>query len=213
MENRTPQRDKAVRTRQRLLEATLAQTAACGYHNITVDKIAAAAGVSTGSAYRYFRNKKEMLHAALAYYYENIQEFSGTPDSSLRSFSSPEDMLAYVLGQFYGLHRKYYALHEELESLRHIDPDVRDAYHRILLDAVDTLVQKCPPAYAGLPALRERIYLGIQLLESFAHTQLETSLCSQFDMESMQTLCLRIAVELLTPPHQTGSDTAVSCSH
>ena len=55
MENRTPQRDKAVRTRQRLLEATLAQTAACGYHNITVDKIAAAAGVSTGSAYRYFR--------------------------------------------------------------------------------------------------------------------------------------------------------------
>ena len=154
MENRTPQRDKAVRTRQRLLEATLAQTAACGYHNITVDKIAAAAGVSTGSAYRYFRNKKEMLLAALAYYYENIQEFSGTPDSSLRSFSSPEDMLAYVLGQFYGLHRKYYALHEELESLRHIDPDVRDAYHRILLDAVDTLVQKCPPAYAGLPALR-----------------------------------------------------------
>lgn len=90
---------------------------------------------------------------------------------------------------------------------------VRDAYHRILLDAVDTLVQKCPPAYTGLPALRERIYLGIQLLESFAHTQLETSLCSQFDMESMQTLCLRIAVELLTPPHQTGSDTAVSCSH
>lgn len=55
------------------------------------------------------------------------------------------------------------------------------------------------PAYAGLPALRERIYLGIQLLESFAHTQLATSLCSQFDMESMQTLCLRIAVELLTP--------------
>ena len=105
MENRTPQRDKAVRTRQRLLEATLAQTAACGYHNITVDKIAAAAGVSTGSAYRYFRNKKEMLLAALAYHYENIQDFFGTPDSSLRSFSSPEDMLAYVLGQFYGLHR------------------------------------------------------------------------------------------------------------
>lgn len=71
---------------------------------------------STGSAYRYFRNKKEMLLATLAYYYENIQEFSGTPDSSLRSFSSPEDMLAYVLGQFYGLHRKYYALHEELET-------------------------------------------------------------------------------------------------
>ena len=88
-----------------------------------------------------------------------------------------------------------------------------DAYQRILRDAVDTLEQKLSHAYAGLPELRERLYLGIQLLESFAHTRLETSLCSQFDMESMQTLCLRIAVELLTPPHQTGSDTAVSCSH
>lgn len=213
MENRTPQRDKAVRTRQRLLEATLAQTAACGYHNITVDKIAAAAGVSTGSAYRYFRNKKEMLLAALAYHYENIQDFFGTP-----GFQPPLLFLArgHACLRAWAVlwpAPEYYALHEELESLRHIDPDVRDAYHRILLDAVDTLVQKCPPAYAGLPTLRERIYLGIQLLESFAHTQLETSLCSQFDMESMQTLCLRIAVELLTPPHQTGSDTAVSCSH
>ena len=103
----------------------------------------------SGSVYRkclpLFRNKKEMLLAALAYHYENCQKCSGTPDSSLRSFSSPEYMLAYVLRQFYGLHRKYYALHEELESLRHIDPDVRDAYHRILLDAVNTLVQKCPP--------------------------------------------------------------------
>ena len=145
MENRTPQRDKAVRTRQRLLEATLAQTAACGYHNITVDKIAAAAGVSTGSAYRYFRNKKEMLLAALAYHYENIQDFFGTLDSSLRSFSSPEDMLCLRAWAVLWPAPEYYALHEELESLRHIDPDVRDAYHRILLDAVDTLVQKCPP--------------------------------------------------------------------
>lgn len=123
MENRTPQRDKAVRTRQRLLEATLAQTAACGYHNITVDKIAAAAGVSTGSAYRYFRNKKEMLLAALAYHYENIQDFFGTPDSSLRSFSSPEDHACLRAWAVLWPAPEYYALHEELESLRHIDPD------------------------------------------------------------------------------------------
>lgn len=99
MENRTPQRDKAVRTRQRLLEATLAQTAACGYHNITVDKIAAAAGVSTGSAYRYFRNKKEMLLAALAYHYENIQDFFGiTGFQPPLPFPRQRTMLAYVAG-------------------------------------------------------------------------------------------------------------------
>lgn len=98
MENRTPQRDKAVRTRQRLLEATLAQTAACGYHNITVDKIAAAAGVSTGSAYRYFRNKKEMLLAALAYHYENIQDFSGHRIPASAPFPRQRTCLPTCLG-------------------------------------------------------------------------------------------------------------------
>ena len=84
---------------------TIEQVTKQGYHNITVDEIAKKCGMSTESAYRYFKNKKEMLLAALAYHYENIQDFFGTPDSSLRSFSSPEHMLAYVLGQFYGLHR------------------------------------------------------------------------------------------------------------
>lgn len=198
MENKTPQKDKAARTRQHLMEATLEQLAAYGYHNITVDRIAAAAGVSTGGAYRYFQNKKEMLLATIAYYYENIQELSKTQDSTLAAFDSLEDMLAYVLDRFYVIHKKYYRLHEELESLRHIDADIKDAYDRILTHAVDSLLQKCPAKYQNLPNLRERIYLAIALLESFAHTQMEEATCQQYDMNAMRALSIQAVRGLLT---------------
>lgn len=197
MENKTPQRQKAVRTRQRLLEATLEQIAENGYHSITVDRIAAAAGVSTGSAYRYFENKKEMLLAAIDYYYEHVQEFSGTEDTTLMSFSSAEDMLSYVLGRFYDIHMKYYAIHEELESLRHIDSDIRSAYNRILAQAIDALTLKCPARYSHLPHLKERLYLGIQLLESFAHTQMDADTAGQYDMGAMKELCIQSVMKLL----------------
>lgn len=198
MENKTPQSVKAVKTRQRLLNATLEQIAENGYHNITVDKIAAAAGVSTGSAYRYFNNKKEMLLAALKYYYENIQEFTKTEDSTLMSFGTLEDMLTYVLGRFFLLHKKYYSIHEELESLRHIDEDVRSVYNEILKAAIDNLVQRCTEEYPLLPYLRERLYIGIQILESFSHTQMEASAFEEFDMESMRLLSIQAVKNLLT---------------
>lgn len=197
MENKTPQREKAIRTRQRLLETTLAQMAEYGYHSITVDKIAAAAGVSTGSAYRYFTNKKAMLLAAIDYYYEHVQEFSNTQDDTLLSLSSMEEILAYVLRQFYEIHRKYYNLHEELESLRHIDADFRDTCNRIQSQEIENLIAKCPAQYTELPHLRERLYVGIQLLESFAHTQMDEALASKYDMDVMQELCIQSVMKLL----------------
>lgn len=200
MEIKTPQRDKAVKTRQRLLEATFEQIAAYGYHNVTVDRIAAAAGASTGSAYRYFKNKKEMLLAAIEYYYENIQELSKTQDSTLAVFDSLEDMLVYVLDRFYDIHKKYYAIHEELESLRHTDADVKCAYDRIIGHAIDNLLQMCPAKYHALPNLRERMYLAVELLESFVHAQMDEVTSRQYDMAAMRFLSIQAVVGLLTEP-------------
>ena len=198
MENKTPQRNKAIRTRQKLLETTFEQIAANGYHNITVDKIAAAAGVSTGSAYRYFKNKKEMLLATIAYYYGNIQEFSQTQDSHLTEFSTLEEMLTYVLDQFYAIHKKYYAIHEELESLRHIDPDIKAAYDQILQQSMEELIRKLPAQYATLPNLKERLYLGISILENYAHTQMEDSSARQYDMDALKSLSIQVVKGLLS---------------
>lgn len=200
MENKTPIRKKAVATRQKLLEATFEQIALHGYHNITVDKIANAADVSTGTAYRYFKNKKEMLIAAIEYYYGNIQEFSNTPDNTLAAFDNLEDMLSYTLEQFYRIHKKYYEIHEELESLRHIDPEIKAVYNKITQQAVNGLMKKCPDSIAALPNLKERLYACIGILENFAHTQMEEEVPCTLNLEELKNLSLHAVISILKTP-------------
>lgn len=197
MENRTPLTKKAVETRQKLLMATIEQVAKQGFHNITVDEIAKACGMSTGSAYRYFKNKKEMLLAAIEYCYTNIQMFSETGDKRLKEFDTVEEMLEYVLQQFYCIHKKYYAIHEELESLRHIDTEIREVYEKIQWNAVDALIPKCSAKFGALPDLRERLYVAIGILENCAHMQMDDAMCKTLDMEKIQKISIHAVMTLI----------------
>lgn len=188
---------KALETRQRLIRATIQQIEEKGYHNITADEIAKACGMSTGSAYRYFKNKKEMLLAAIEYSFANIQTVSGTEDSRLLQFERMEDMLAYTLNQFYLLHKKYYAIHEEIESLRHIDTDVKTLYDKITEKAVEGLIEKCPEQMQALPHLKERLYVAIGILNHYAHLQMDEDQCRGLDMEQMKKLSIEAAVAVI----------------
>ena len=198
MENRETLTPKAAGTRRKLLTATLEQIAAHGYRDVTVDDIAKSCSLSTGSAYRYFRNKKEMLLAAIEACYENILTLSGTQENRLAEFTFPEEMLGYVLQQFCRLHRTYAAIHEELESLRHIDPDVRALYEKIQHDAVEAMMSQCPPALAALPDLRERLYAAIGILENCAHLQMKDPPPGGPDPEQFQKISIH-AVRMLFP--------------
>ena len=60
-ENKEPVQARSIQTKENLLKAALAMYARKGYHKTTVDEIAAEAGLSTGIAYRYFKNKKDIL--------------------------------------------------------------------------------------------------------------------------------------------------------
>src|SRR5690242_644018 len=50
-----------------LLDAALRVFAARGYRNASLEEVAAAAGVTKGAVYHYFKNKEELLSSALEY--------------------------------------------------------------------------------------------------------------------------------------------------
>jgi AcrR family transcriptional regulator len=60
---RTPRQARSLRTREALLKAAEEQFIAKGYAGVTADEIAAAAGVSVGAFYNYYRNKRQILMA------------------------------------------------------------------------------------------------------------------------------------------------------
>ncbi len=71
-----PIQARSQKTKEKLLTAAIAMYAKNGYHGTTVDEIAAEAGVSTGIAYRYFRNKKDLLLSALEFASKGIKDIA-----------------------------------------------------------------------------------------------------------------------------------------
>lgn len=63
---------------EQILLATAEVFAERGYENATTNAIAAAAGISPGSLYQYFRNKEELAAALAELYRERLVAFRGT---------------------------------------------------------------------------------------------------------------------------------------
>ena len=74
---------RAIKTREKIFRAAISAYAEKGYHNTTVDEIAKKAEVSVGTAYRYFKDKKELLLAALEYGFTHIAEFADVSETDL----------------------------------------------------------------------------------------------------------------------------------
>src|ERR1700694_1412440 len=59
------QASKGDRTRKRLLDAAAAEVARCGVAGTSINAIAAAAGLKTGSVYFHFESKAQLVEAML----------------------------------------------------------------------------------------------------------------------------------------------------
>lgn len=63
--SRTPQHERRARTRAALLRAAGREFAAHGFHQATLEAVAAAAGVSKGALYHHFPSKEQLFLALL----------------------------------------------------------------------------------------------------------------------------------------------------
>lgn len=156
---------RAMETREKLLKSALELYTEKGYHSTTVDEIAKNAELSTGVAYRYFKNKKELLLAAISYGFSTIKEVAGVEETDL--FGTDLD---HVLTAFEKIHTEYFAFHEELEGLRHSDSDVRKLYDDFTKTAIENVHEKLPENIRQKPDSLENLYIAIGIMENYCHT-------------------------------------------
>ncbi len=162
----SPRQERAQKTKEKILKAAISMYEANGYHKTTVDEIAAAAEVSTGIAYRYFKNKKDLLLSSVLYAFENIRSISGIKSTS--EFTDKREYLEYVLDRFEKLHIKYHDIHEELEGLRHTDKDVKALYNKIESSALEELINEF--TMMGITEnTREKVYFAVGIIENYCH--------------------------------------------
>lgn len=184
--NARPIQKRSQETREKLLRAALSMYAEKGYHSTTVDEIAAAAGASTGIAYRYFRNKKDILLSAIGYAAENIESIANISD-----FSFPEDTsdirvyFEAVLKAFEDIHVRFRDIHEELEGLQHTDEDVRSLYNSITHEKMENFTAMLTPLLDNKENIREKAYLAVNIMEQYCHLQMNSEM-KELDIDVMR---------------------------
>ncbi|WII36280.1 TetR/AcrR family transcriptional regulator [Paenibacillus thiaminolyticus] len=123
---RTPSQERSIRTREAILQASMRLFSEKGFHQTNTKQIAAAAGVSTGSFYAYFADKREVFIEALKRY---NQHFMDTFHASLEEVdlqnSGVRPGIAHVVDSLIRSHEVYTEFHNELEVMYQSDLEIK----------------------------------------------------------------------------------------
>ena len=172
-----PVQARSQKTRDNLLKAALALYEKKGYHKTTVDDIAAEAGVSTGIAYRYFRNKKDILLTVISYGAEHISHIADIDDISVpEAVTDIQRYLEAILKAFEVFHIRYHDIHEELEGLKHTDADVRRLYSEITEEKMKNTTERLAVFLQDDTNIREKAYAAIGIMEQHCHMMMNIEL-------------------------------------
>jgi len=185
-----PIQARSQKTKEKILRSALSMYSKKGYHSTTVDEIAAEAEVSTGIAYRYFRNKKDILLSAIEYAAGNIVSIA-----NIDGIDIPEDTaditsyLRAVLKGFEELHLKFRDIHEELEGLMHTDEDVRKLYNSISSQKMEKVIEKLKVLLPEAVNIREKAYLSVGIMEQYCHMKMnENAVETDYDVLREKTI-------------------------
>lgn len=182
---------RAMETREKLLKSALELYTEKGYHTTTVDEIAKNAGLSTGVAYRYFKNKKDLLLAAITYGFSEIKNLAGVEENDL--FGKD---LEHTLSAFERIHTEYFAFHEELEGLRHSDSDVGRLYDEFTKSAIQNVYDNLPEDIKKKKDSMENLYIAIGIMENYCHTFMHKRL-SQSQLKVMRKNVIKTVEHVL----------------
>lgn len=123
---RTPQQDRSIRTKQAIIQAAMKLFSEKGYHQTNTKQIAAAAGVSTGSFYSYFIDKRAVFMEVLTGYSEVLLE---RIDASMAEINfqnmDKHTLLTHLVDSLLLSHEVYTGFHKELSIMYLSDDDIK----------------------------------------------------------------------------------------
>lgn len=168
-----PKQKRSIETRLKILSVGGDLILQKGYHNITADDIAKAAGLSTGIVYHYFRDKKDILIQALQmaadHLMEDVTRFyheAEKGDKGLEFDAFAEKTLDYLLEY----HQRNWAVHEELEALYHTDADIAEVSDGFWQNMYEKMEQVFLVKGANPEKSAENVRMAVNYIECFCHT-------------------------------------------
>ena len=166
---REPIRESAIIKKERIIEKGFELMCEKGYHNVNCIDIAKYASVSTGIIYQYFNDKRDIFIAGIKNYFNSIMfPMLDTFESSI-SVTNLESVLSDIIDSFIDAHKISYRAHEELMSMSHIDPDIRDIFSEGELVITNRIVSSLKKNGFNIVNINEKVHIIIGIVDKFCH--------------------------------------------
>ena len=120
-----PKQERAETTKNRILDAALALFSQKGFHGTNTKEIAAAAGLATGSVYRYFKDKKALFIGVCSRVETGMEnDIFEYGRSLMQQGISPKEVLERMVAISLEAHHPRRKFHMEVIALQARDPEV-----------------------------------------------------------------------------------------
>ncbi|MBW4082331.1 TetR/AcrR family transcriptional regulator [Paenibacillus sp. S150] len=123
---RTPRQDRSIKTKEAIVQAAMKLFSEKGFHQTNTKQIAAAAGVSTGSFYSYFVDKRAVFIDVLKMYSDQLLAKIDASMSEI-NFKTVErtGLISHLVNALLLSHEDFIGYHKDLTVMYHSDEGIK----------------------------------------------------------------------------------------
>lgn len=170
--SKKPKQIRGLETKKRILQAGFKLFSQKGLHGTNSREIAATAGVSIGSFYTYYKDKRLLFIELIRYHCGEILNVLNNFSAEAYRDKDPREAVFSLIHSVWTLHTSVYPLNQKAVALREIDTEI------------DTIIHEQEEA------------IGQRLVEILKWAQAESRLRIQ-DLETSAWLLDRIIIEVM----------------
>lgn len=193
---RIPQQKRSIEKKDKIMEAATQIFMKQGYFHTNTADIAKAAGISTGTVYAYFEDKKAILLACLYQFGDTLTKEICEKVANLSFTGDIRSTIKNVLRLFVNYHNWTKLLHDEIMSLRYIDSDVKEYFIHIQKTMMTAVTDQLNAAGFVFTHEREQTFLLFQMIMGI-EDELAFDHREDIDQEVLIEECARTIVPML----------------
>lgn len=167
-ETRIPKQKRAIKKKDKIIDAGWKLITKKGYYNTNTAEIAKKAGVSTGIVYQYFSDKHDILIEAISKYGDEIFY----PMIKLKENNINEKNFSHVVSemiyQYIKNHNISKEAHEEIMAMIHSDEKIAQYYYKREVDLTNELYLLLKDNFSN-KCLLEKIHIMLGMIDNLCH--------------------------------------------
>lgn len=190
---RQPKQKRAIENKALLLKASKKLFTEKGYLNTNSNEIVKEAGVSIGTFYAYYKDKKEIFMEIIDDYSKEYMKVLEEALNSIQTHDNRKYIKTIILATM-DISRKYYGFQDELIALRHTDKDIKlqdEISHKYIISKIKEMLVRINAKNENLDITA---FLFFCLVDNFSYSIVHQS---DIDIDASVEQCVEMILRYI----------------